>query len=127
MAVILMVLLFAAVVLLVAAGARADRSSDARRVVNAITAEFGAGPTGACFWKIAYRESTLNPYAVNWNDQHADGSRGSFGMLMIGALWRRPGETVAAFARRMMSPTENAAAAHRIYRLSGYQPWGGCR
>jgi hypothetical protein len=114
------------VVCVVAVAARADRRElEARAVVNAITARFGAGPLGACFWRIAWRESRLDPHAVDWHDVHADGSRGSFGALQIGALWRRPGETVAAFARRMLDPAANVAVAARLYRRFGLAPWGG--
>jgi len=99
----------------------------AASTIRAIRAEFGDGPLAGCMLGIAYRETggTYNPRATNWRDHHADGSVGSFGALQIGALWRRPGESVAAFAARMYDPAANAALAHRIYRLYGLQPWGG--
>lgn len=121
-----------AIALAAAAAARADVGKntssgyprDAQAGVNAIAAEFGPGPTGACFWRIAWRESRLHPDAANWTDRHADGSRGSFGLLGIGALWRRPGETVRHFAQRMFDPEANARLAHRLYDRYGLQPWG---
>lgn len=111
----------------IAAPAHGDpRAREAQRVVNAITRAFGGpGPTAACFWRIAERESHLSPHEENLADRHADGSRGSFGALQIGALWRRPGETVDHFARRMFNPAENARAAHWLYLRFGLQPWGG--
>jgi hypothetical protein len=121
-------LLFLAIALAVTAEqAHGDRGRDleAQEVVNAIADAFGAGPTGACFWRIAWRESRLDPTAANLTDRHADGSRGSFGALQIGALWRRHGETVAAFARRMRDPVENARLARRLYDRYGLAPWGG--
>jgi hypothetical protein len=124
-AIALIAALAAIVLLAVAEQARGDRSSRAREVVNAITREFGAGPTGACFWRIAWRESRLDPHAANLTDRHADGSRGSFGALEIGALWRRHGETVDHFAHRMFDPAQNARLAHELYRRYGLQPWGG--
>jgi hypothetical protein len=128
-AVVLLAGYLVAVALAVTAAARAGDGypGDARQVVNAIAAEFGAGPLGACFWKIAARETggTFNPRAANWHDRHADGSRGSFGALQIGALWRRHGETVAHFARRMFDPAANARLARRLYERFGLAPWGG--
>ena len=103
-------------------GVRAGEREPA--VVSAIRAEFGAGELGGCFVGIAWRESRYNPRAANWTDRHADGSRGSFGALQIGALWRRRGESVPAFARRMFDPAANARLAHRIYRRYGLAPWG---
>jgi hypothetical protein len=97
------------------------------RVVTAIRQEFGTGWLGDCFTAIAWRESRYHARAANWTDRHADGSRGSFGALGIGALWRRPGESVSAFAARMYDPAANAALAHRIYRRYGLQPWGSCQ
>ena len=93
--------------------------------VDAIRHEFGTGWLGGCMAGIAWRESRFDPRAANWGDRHADGSRGSFGALQIGALWRRPGESVAAFARRMYDPAANAALAHRLWRRYGLEPWGG--
>lgn len=125
-AMLLAMLLAIVVVLAVAVEtARGDRARDARRVVDAITREFGAGPLGACFWKIADRESRLDPRAANRHDVHSDGSRGSYGALQVGALWRRRGESVEAFARRMFDPVENARLAHRLFDRYGLAPWGG--
>jgi hypothetical protein len=94
-------------------------------VLDVIRREFGTGPLAGCFAGIAWRESRYNPRATNWHDLHADGSRGSFGLFQIGALNRRPGESVAAFARRMYDPAANAALAHELYRRFGLAPWGG--
>jgi hypothetical protein len=93
--------------------------------VDAIRAEFGSGRLGGCMAAIAWRESRNDPRAANWTDRHADGSRGSFGLFQLGALWRRPGEPVAAFAQRMYDPAANARLAHHIYNRYGLQPWGG--
>ena len=102
--------------------------SPADRAANVVRAEFGHGPLAGCMFAIVARETgwTFDPRAANWDDRHADGSRGSFGLFQIGALWRKPGEPVAAFARRMYNPAANARLAHRLYRRHGYQPWGGC-
>lgn len=104
------------------------RGTQEPAIVTAIRKEFGAGQLGGCFVAIAYRETggTYNTRATNWNDRHSDGSRGSFGALQIGALWRTRGESVDAFARRMYDPAANARLAHRIYRRHGLAPWGGC-
>ena len=124
LALALLVLLVAALVVETA------RATDRQQLVAAsvIRHEFGSGRLGGCFMAIANRETggTFDPAAANWGDRHADGSRGSFGLLQIGALWRRPGETVTAFARRMFDPAQNAALAHRIYRRYGIAPWGSC-
>jgi len=116
--------LLVVVVLTVALSSRAGREPP---VVSAIRHEFGTGWLAGCFVGIAYRETggTYDVRSVNWADRHADGSRGSFGALQIGALWRRPGETVMAFAARMFDPAQNARLAHRIYDRYGLQPWGG--
>lgn len=87
--------------------------------------EFGGGWLGRCFVSIAKRESQLRPWAANWSDRHSDGSRGSFGLLQIGALHRARGESVAAFARRMFDPVQNVRLGHALYRSSGLRPWGG--
>jgi len=108
-----------AVVLTVAAEAHSRPPATA-----VIRAEFGTGPLAGCFTAIAWRESRYDPSAANWTDRHADGSRGSFGLFGIGALWRRPGETVDGFARRMRDPATNARLAHRLYRRYGLAPWG---
>jgi hypothetical protein len=91
-----------------------------------IRAEFGSGGLGACMVRIATRESRLRPRAANWGDWHEDGSRGSFGLFQIGADHRRAGEPVLEFAHRMFNPIANARMAHALYRVSGFQPWGGC-
>ena len=124
LALLLALLVLLAVATEARAGAPSRRQLEEREVVNAITAEFGAGPLGACFWRLAARESNLDPRAVNLTDRHADGSTGSFGALMIGALWRRPGETVDHFRRRMMDPVANAREARRLYDRYGLAPWG---
>jgi hypothetical protein len=121
-ATLLAVGLLLVVVLAVAAEqAQASRAREAQQVVNAITAEFGDGPLGACFWRIAWRESTLDPRKANRSDPNG----GSYGALQINGVWRRHGETVDHFARRMFDPAANARLAHRIYHLLGFQPWGG--
>lgn len=112
-----------------AAAAQAPASSSSTSAtppaVNLIWREFGRGRLGGCFNAIAWRESRYRPHAANWHDVHADGSRGSFGLLQIGALWRRPGEPVHAFARRMFRPAANLELGHRLYARLGLQPWGG--
>lgn len=109
-----------------AQAAPAARGRDATpAAVRAIYREFGPGRLGGCFSAIAWRESRYHPRAANWHDVHADGSRGSFGLLQIGALWRRQGEPVPAFARRMFRPAANLELGHRLYRRAGLQPWGG--
>jgi hypothetical protein len=113
----------AAAVLIAVATAR-GATGPADRTLAAIQQEFGTGRLAGCMAAIAYRESRYNPRAANWTDRHADGSRGSFGAFQVGALWRRPGESVAAFARRMYDPRANAALAHQLYRRFGLQPWG---
>lgn len=124
LAVLLVVLVVAALVVDTARGS--DRQQLA--AAAAIRREFGTGWLGGCFMAIAARETggTFDPRATNWHDRHADGSRGSFGLFQIGALWRRPGEPVAVFARRMYDPAANAALAHSIYRRYGLQPWRSC-
>jgi hypothetical protein len=74
---------------------------------------------------IAWRESRLDPRAVNWADMHSDGSRGSFGLFQIGAVHRRAGEPVARFALRMFRPLPNAREALELELDRGIQPWGG--
>jgi hypothetical protein len=110
-----------AMLVVLVAGARGTAEPP---VVTAIRHEFGTGRLAGCFTAIAWRESRYNARAANWTDRHADGSRGSFGLFQIGALWRQPGESVAAFARRLYDPAASAALAHRIYRRYGLQPWG---
>lgn len=113
----------AVVALLVVETARGAREP---AVVTAIRQEFGTGALGGCMVAIAWRESRYNPRAANWTDRHSDGSRGSFGALQIGALWRNKNETVQAFAARMFDPVQNARLAKRIYDRYGSAPWGGC-
>jgi hypothetical protein len=124
LALALLVLVVAAVIVETA------RGTDRQQLVAArvIRAEFGTGWLAGCFLSIARRETggTYDPRAANWADRHADGSRGSFGLLQIGALWRRRGETVDAFARRMFDPAANVALAHDIYRRYGVTPWRSC-
>lgn len=118
-----------AVLLVAALIVQTARATDRQELAagDAIRHEFGTGRLAGCFLAIADRETggTFDPHAANWHDRHADGSRGSFGLFQIGALWRRPGESVAAFARRMYDPRANAALAHDLYRRYGLQPWGG--
>jgi hypothetical protein len=123
LAAVALALVLALLVLLAVAAEQAhgSRARDAQRVVNAITREFGDGPLGACFWKIAWRESTLDPRKENLTDPNG----GSYGALQINGVWRRPGETTGHFARRMFDPAANARLAHLIYRRFGFQPWGG--
>lgn len=104
------------------AGAALARSGSPE---SALVAEFGSGWLGQCFLSLARRESRMRPDAANWSDRHSDGSRGSFGLLQIGAVHRRSGESVASFARRMFDPAENARLGHALYRGSGLRPWGG--
>ena len=108
-----------------ARGARRDISANAPRAAAVIRAEFGTGALGACMLGIAWRESRLDPRAVNWSDHHSDGSRGSFGLFQIGALWRDRGESVGHFADRMLDARANAAMAHRLYLRARLSPWGG--
>jgi hypothetical protein len=119
-----------AVLVVAALVVQTARATDRQELVAAaaIRAAFGTGETAGCFMAIADRETggTFNPRAANWRDRHADGSRGSFGLLQIGALWRRPGETVAAFAARMFDPRANARLARRLFDRYGVQPWGSC-
>jgi hypothetical protein len=128
-AIALALLVLAAALLTVAIqSARGDASEchcNVDRALDVIRREFGTGPLAGCMAGIAWRESRYNPRATNWHDRHADGSRGSFGLFQIGALNRRPGESVAAFARRMYDPAANAALAHQLYRRFGLAPWGG--
>jgi hypothetical protein len=100
-----------------------DASRGAREpaTVTAIRAEFGTGWLAGCFTGIAFRESRYNPRAANRRDVNG----GSYGALQINGVWRRRGESVAAFARRMYDPAANAALAHSIYRRYGLGPWGG--
>lgn len=106
------------------------RGTDRQELVaaRAIHHEFGGGWLGGCFMAIARRETggTFNAHAANWTDRHADGSRGSFGLLQIGSLWRRHGESVSAFAVRMYDPAANARLAHELFRTYGIRPWGAC-
>jgi hypothetical protein len=118
------VALLLAGVLLLALAVETARGARPDPVLAAIRHEFGTGRLGGCMAAIAWRESRNNPRAANWTDRHSDGSRGSFGLFQIGALWRRDGESVAAFAVRMYDPAASAALAHRIYRRYGLQPWG---
>ena len=96
------------------------------RAALVIRAEFGARLT-PCVLSIARRETggTFDPRAANWTDRHSDGSRGSFGLLQIGALHRRATETVVTFARRMFIAQENVRLGHVLYRRAGLRPWGG--
>lgn len=126
-AVALTVVLALLVLLAIAAEeARGDRAREleAQRSANAISAVFGRGPLFACMAQVAWRESRFEPHAENLEDRHADGSRGSWGLFEIGSLWRRHGETVAHFRRRMFDPLANAREARRLYELYGLQPWG---
>ena len=108
-----------------AGGHNRVKASSTSGAVAAIAREFGTGPLGGCMLHLAERESGLDPHAANWSDHHSDGSRGSFGLFQIGALWRARGEPVLAFARRMFDAAANAALAHRIYLRGGLSPWGG--
>ena len=69
---------------------------------------------------------SFNRKATNWRDVHSDGSRGSFGWFQVGAIHRRPGESVGAFAERMYVPRANVRLAYRLYLASGWRPWAGC-
>lgn len=83
---------------------------------------------GACFLSIAERETggTFDPRAANWSDYHPDdGSRGSFGLLQIGADHRARGEAIAHFARRMFVLRANVAYARVLFNVAGLSPWGG--
>lgn len=75
-------------------------------------------PTMVC---IARRESGLNPRAVNWADQHANG-RGSFGLFQIGRIHDH---MVRGDYRRFWIPWVNVNAAWRLWRGAGLAPWGG--
>lgn len=86
------------------------------------------GETTVSARRVAYCESKLRPRAANWSDRHSDGSRGSFGLFQIGALHRARGESVAAFARRMFDPLQNARLAYRLSRGGrSWGPWRYCR
>jgi len=122
--------LFLAVVVVAALVVETARATDRQQLAAAaaIRQAFGTGPTAGCFMAIADRETghTFDPRAANWNDRHSDGSRGSFGLFQIGALWRDRGETVQHFARRMFDPRAAARLARRLFDRYGVQPWGSC-
>src|SRR5262245_50108473 len=122
--VLVLVLVVVNIALWLTAGARGT-AGHIRRPPSAlavIAAEFGHGPLAGCMLHVAERESGLDPHAANWSDRHSDGSRGSFGLFQIGALWRSRGEAVSAFARRMFDGAANAALAHLIYLRAGLSP-----
>ena len=100
------------------------REREMQASANAIAAVFGREPLFACMARVAWRESRFDPHAENLTDRHADGSTGSWGLFEIGSLWRRPGETVDHFRRRMMDPAANAREARRLYDRYGLAPWG---
>lgn len=116
------------VALAFAVQAHSQPSDNLVRAATAIRQEFGVTWAAGCMLRIAQRETggTFDPRAANWADRHADGSVGSFGLFQIGALWRRLGEPVAAFARRMFDLEQNVALAHSLYMKYGVGPWGGC-
>jgi hypothetical protein len=109
-------------VVLLALAAETARGTREPVVVTAIRQEFGTGWLGGCFARIAWRESRFDARASNW----ADANGGSHGALQINGVWRRRGESPAAFAQRMYDPAANARLAHQIYRRYGVQPWGSC-
>jgi len=73
-------------IILVLVVARFSFGAGERGAVNAIRAEFGTGAAAGCMVAIAYRESRYNPRAANLTDRHSDGSRGSFGLFLVGSL-----------------------------------------
>lgn len=70
---------------------------------------------------IARRESGLNPRAVNWSDQHANG-RGSFGLFQLGRIHDH---MVGGNYNLFFVPWRNVNAAWRLWRGGGLGPWGG--
>jgi hypothetical protein len=98
---------------------RADASPT--QTERLIYQRFGFGWTGRTMVCIARRESHLNPSAINWRDQHANG-RGSFGLFQIGRIHVG---MVGGDWRRLLDPVTNINVAYRLYRSSGLRPWGG--
>jgi hypothetical protein len=60
-------------------------------------------------------ESGGNPNAVNWTDGH-NGCKGSFGLMQIACIHN---------ANENTTPEQNMAMAYKIYKQSGWKPWGG--
>lgn len=120
------VLIIAVVVLLVVTAARSAASTPRARAYAVLVDVFGPR-LAPCFLSLTDRETggTFDPRSTNWRDVHSDGSRGSFGLLQIGAVHRRAGESVSTFRLRMYVPRQNALEARRLYRSSGLRPWGG--
>jgi hypothetical protein len=111
-----------------ASRARAHPGLTARARARIVLVDVFGRELGACFLSLADRETggTFNPRAANWTDWHPDdGSRGSFGLLQIGADHRAAGEAIAHFARRMFVPRANALEARVLFREAGLSPWGG--
>jgi hypothetical protein len=94
--------------------------------VTAIRTVFGKGAERAS--RVARCESKLDSTAANLTDRHSDGSRGSWGLFQIGSVHRGPGESVAAFRRRMTNPAENARVAYRLSQggTRWAQAWRTC-
>lgn len=91
-------------------------SSSRTASIRAIRQVFGARAPAAIRVARCETGNTFYARSANWTDRHSDGSRGSFGLFQIGALHRRAGESVAAFARRMFDPVANSRVAYRMSR-----------
>lgn len=123
------VLLATAAVLIAAtltSAATADNygTSPAAAQTNAqlVSKAFGGGWVGACAVRIMWRESGGNPRAANYHDSNG----GSYGLMQLNGAHRWRGETLAQFQQRMWNVPTHLAAAVRLYRGSGFSPWGGC-
>ena len=95
--------------------------ANALRMQHIIRSVFGSGWLGATMNCIAWRESTMHPWASNWTDSNG----GSHGLFQINGIWRTRGETPRHFAIRMHNPWNNVRMARRLYLARGLEPWGG--
>ncbi len=64
-------------------------------------------------------ESSCNPNAVNWGDNHGV-CKGSFSLMQVGCFWY-PHFGYAESDR--YKPEVNVAVAYKIWQKSGFNPW----
>jgi len=116
----------AAVATTFASAASADNYGTSRAEAAQMSAlvyrAFGGGWQGRCAVAIMWRESGGNPRAANYRDSNG----GSFGLMQLNGVHRWRGEPLSSFVRRMTNPYTHLEAAKRLYRGSGFGPWGGC-
>ena len=72
-------------------------------------------PTDVAY-AVCMAESNGQPGAINHNDIHYNGCRGSYGLFQIGCIHANP--------QTMLDPRKNVAQAYELYkRNNSWQPW----